>query len=423
MVIGTRQLGLAILMHDAAHGLLFDNRRLNEWVATWLCAAPVFTSLQLYRPYHLTHHRHTQQAEDPDLGLSAPFPITPQEPVAQDRPRPHRPHRLPAAARAVPPRPRQGVARAFIANLVLLGGLSADRLLVALSAALAAAARDLVSAGEPDPEHRRARGRARQRRPAAQYPHDAGQRLRAAVGGALLGELSTSSITSSCSCRAGACRWPIARCWRRAWAQSDGDPAGLWRGAQARDVAPGRRRTTPRAAWPAAHLTPGKRKRRSARTAFMISGPWRHFAGQAMDVHVRAEIVGRRDHGKGGRSWGRAPIRAPAGCAPQNSLSTGAFCAVRLANSVTTTSTLRALAAGDVLSARALVDRSAWYLVRKLAILGLRKARPPLAFWHCRVATLSFLLRACGRAWSRGRLRCSRWRGSRRRAATAARAP
>ena len=26
MVIGARQLGLAILMHDAAHGLLFANR-------------------------------------------------------------------------------------------------------------------------------------------------------------------------------------------------------------------------------------------------------------------------------------------------------------------------------------------------------------------------------------------------------------
>ncbi len=76
MVIGGRQLGLAILMHDAAHGLLFTNRRVNDWVATWLCAAPVFTTLVLYRPYHLQHHRHTQQAEDPDLGLSAAFPIT-----------------------------------------------------------------------------------------------------------------------------------------------------------------------------------------------------------------------------------------------------------------------------------------------------------------------------------------------------------
>lgn len=76
MVIGTRQLGLAILMHDAAHGLLFANRRLNDWVGAWLCAYPAFTSLALYRPYHLKHHRHTQQAEDPDLGLSAPFPIS-----------------------------------------------------------------------------------------------------------------------------------------------------------------------------------------------------------------------------------------------------------------------------------------------------------------------------------------------------------
>ena len=76
MVIGTRQLGLAILMHDAAHGLLFENRRLNDWVGSWLLAYPVAASLTLYRPYHLTHHRHTQQAEDPDLGLSKPFPIS-----------------------------------------------------------------------------------------------------------------------------------------------------------------------------------------------------------------------------------------------------------------------------------------------------------------------------------------------------------
>lgn len=76
MVIGGRQLGIAILMHDAAHGLLFANRRINDWVGAWLCAYPVFTSLALYRPYHLQHHRFTQQTEDPDLGLSAPFPIS-----------------------------------------------------------------------------------------------------------------------------------------------------------------------------------------------------------------------------------------------------------------------------------------------------------------------------------------------------------
>ncbi len=75
-VIGGRQLGLAILMHDASHRALFRNPRINDWVGRFLCGAPVGAELRLYRPYHLQHHRHTQGPEDPDLELSAPFPIT-----------------------------------------------------------------------------------------------------------------------------------------------------------------------------------------------------------------------------------------------------------------------------------------------------------------------------------------------------------
>ena len=76
VLVGARQLGLAILMHDAAHGVLTNNRRLNDAIAQWFCAWPVFTDLYAYRTYHLQHHRWTQQKNDPDLGLSAPFPIT-----------------------------------------------------------------------------------------------------------------------------------------------------------------------------------------------------------------------------------------------------------------------------------------------------------------------------------------------------------
>lgn len=76
MIVGGRQLGLAILMHDAAHGLLFRRKAVNDRIAQWLCAWPVATDLHLYRPYHLKHHRLTQQPDDPDLALSAPFPIT-----------------------------------------------------------------------------------------------------------------------------------------------------------------------------------------------------------------------------------------------------------------------------------------------------------------------------------------------------------
>jgi len=71
-IIGARQLGLAILMHDAAHGALHPNLKVNDWVGNYLTTG----DLKPYRPYHLGHHRFAQQGEDPDLVLSAPFPIT-----------------------------------------------------------------------------------------------------------------------------------------------------------------------------------------------------------------------------------------------------------------------------------------------------------------------------------------------------------
>jgi fatty acid desaturase len=71
-IIGARQLGLAILMHDAAHGALHPNLKVNDWVGHHLTTGQLFA----YRPYHLNHHKYAQQAEDPDLVLSAPFPIT-----------------------------------------------------------------------------------------------------------------------------------------------------------------------------------------------------------------------------------------------------------------------------------------------------------------------------------------------------------
>lgn len=76
VLIGSRQLGLAILMHDAAHRALFRTGPLNEHVGRWLCGYPILADLDAYRHYHLTHHRHTQTVRDPDLRLSAPFPTT-----------------------------------------------------------------------------------------------------------------------------------------------------------------------------------------------------------------------------------------------------------------------------------------------------------------------------------------------------------
>lgn len=76
IIIGGRQLGLAILMHDASHGVLCKSPKLNEFVGQWLGAYPIMADCGPYRRYHLKHHANTQQENDPDLILSAPFPIT-----------------------------------------------------------------------------------------------------------------------------------------------------------------------------------------------------------------------------------------------------------------------------------------------------------------------------------------------------------
>jgi fatty acid desaturase len=76
VVIGARQLGFAVLMHEASHRTLLRNRRWNDWVGNWLCAYPIWSDLHPYRPYHLQHHAKNWTAQDPDLGLASKHPVT-----------------------------------------------------------------------------------------------------------------------------------------------------------------------------------------------------------------------------------------------------------------------------------------------------------------------------------------------------------
>ena len=139
-IIGSRQLGLAILMHDGAHGALANGAELNMALSQWFCAYPIFAETRAYRRYHLQHHAHTQQDDDPDLVLSAPFPITKASYRRKFWRDITRPDRLRAAQGAVPQRARRPVlaARArraahfweklgpqCVANAVLFAGLAA----------------------------------------------------------------------------------------------------------------------------------------------------------------------------------------------------------------------------------------------------------------------------------------------------------
>lgn len=79
VVIGSRQRALMNLVHQASHGQLFSDRRLNDWTGRLLAAAPLGMSLRAYKRSHLRHHRHLwEAAADPKfkryerLGLVEP---------------------------------------------------------------------------------------------------------------------------------------------------------------------------------------------------------------------------------------------------------------------------------------------------------------------------------------------------------------
>jgi len=76
MVIGSRQLGLLILMHDGSHGVLCASRRLNDFLSQWLCAFPTIADTFVYRRYHLHHHARTLHKDDPDVVPTGHYPIT-----------------------------------------------------------------------------------------------------------------------------------------------------------------------------------------------------------------------------------------------------------------------------------------------------------------------------------------------------------
>jgi fatty acid desaturase len=66
---------LAILGHEAAHRLLFSNRRANDFVGKWLLSYPGFVPIDLYRRSHMAHHRDEMGPDEPDRALYAGYPI------------------------------------------------------------------------------------------------------------------------------------------------------------------------------------------------------------------------------------------------------------------------------------------------------------------------------------------------------------
>jgi fatty acid desaturase len=73
VMIGSRQHALFIITHDAAHYLLFENRRLNDVIGR-ACATPSGLSMCSYRVIHRMHHNNLYGELDPDTALHGGYP-------------------------------------------------------------------------------------------------------------------------------------------------------------------------------------------------------------------------------------------------------------------------------------------------------------------------------------------------------------
>jgi fatty acid desaturase len=73
IIIGTRQHALFIIAHDAAHYLLFENRKMNDIVGR-ACATVQGLSMCTYRVIHRLHHNNLYGELDPDTALHGGYP-------------------------------------------------------------------------------------------------------------------------------------------------------------------------------------------------------------------------------------------------------------------------------------------------------------------------------------------------------------
>ena len=76
LLMGPAYARFAIISHEAAHKLLFTNKRWNDRIGRWVLAYPAFVPLEAYRRGHFAHHKDEFGPEEPDMNLYQGYPIT-----------------------------------------------------------------------------------------------------------------------------------------------------------------------------------------------------------------------------------------------------------------------------------------------------------------------------------------------------------
>ena len=74
--MGRTHAAFAALSHEAAHRLLFPNKKVNDWVGRWVVGYPGLISTDLYRRGHMAHHKDEFGPKEPDMNLYVGYPVS-----------------------------------------------------------------------------------------------------------------------------------------------------------------------------------------------------------------------------------------------------------------------------------------------------------------------------------------------------------
>ena len=76
VLLGGRQLALAILMHDCGHRVFFTSDWVNQFLGQWFASKPILQDMPIFAKDHLIHHRAAGTTDDPDLNNYKNYPVT-----------------------------------------------------------------------------------------------------------------------------------------------------------------------------------------------------------------------------------------------------------------------------------------------------------------------------------------------------------
>lgn len=76
ILLGGRQLNLAIIMHDAGHHLLFHKANTNTTIGNWCAAYFLLLNTEQYAKQHNHHHGFSGTEKDPDIPNFKAYPVS-----------------------------------------------------------------------------------------------------------------------------------------------------------------------------------------------------------------------------------------------------------------------------------------------------------------------------------------------------------